>query len=267
MKTAFIGAGNMARAILKALLDKGIISPGDTAISDVNAVSLEATGREFDIRTTTSNLECVKGADTIILAVKPQNLDNVGAELKGKIAPGQMVMSILAGTCISRLTECLGTAEIVRAMPNTPAQIGCGMTVWTASSTLDASRKQAAQVMLSAMGKAIYVENETYIDMATAISGSGPAYFFLFMESLVEAGFELGFDKETARTLVLQTALGSVEYALQSGATLADLRLQVTSPGGTTAQAVKVFETEGFKETVKKAAASAYHRAREMGGC
>jgi len=267
MKTAFIGAGNMARAILKALLDNRIIFPGDITISDVNPAGLKAAGREFGVHITTSNLECIRGAATVILAVKPQNLDSVGVELKGKIAPGQMVLSILAGTCISKLTECLGTAEIVRAMPNTPAQIGHGMTVWTASSILDARRKQAAGVMLSAMGEAIYVENEKYIDMATAISGSGPAYFFLFMESLVEAALELGFDKETAHTLVLQTALGSVKYALQSDANLADLRLQVTSPGGTTAQAVKVFETEGFKEIVKKAVASAYHRAREMGGC
>jgi len=266
MRTAFIGAGNMARAILKALLENRIACPGDVTISDVNPANLEVAGRQSGVRTTAANLECINGADIIILAVKPQNLDSVGSELKSKIMPGQMVVSILAGTCIGRLTECLGTAEIIRAMPNTPAQIGCGMTVWTAASALDSSRKQDARTILSAMGEAIYVEDEKYIDMATAISGSGPAYFFLFMQSLVEAGIELGFDEKTARTLVLQTGLGSVEYALQSGANLADLRLQVTSPGGTTAQAVKVFETAGFKETVKQAVASAYHRAREMGG-
>lgn len=267
MKTAFIGAGNMARAILKALIDKRIVCPGDVTVSDVNPGTLEAVAREFGVSTTPGNVECIRGAGIIILAVKPQNLEGVGRELNGSITPGQTVVSILAGTCIRRLTEWLGTSEIVRAMPNTPAQIGYGMTVWTASSSLEPDRNREAQIILSAMGKAIYVDDEKFIDLATAISGSGPAYFFLFMESLVEAGMELGFDAETARTLVLQTALGSVEYALQSGASLTDLRSQVTSPGGTTAQAVKVFETAGLAETVKQAAASAYQRAREMGAC
>jgi len=266
MKTAFIGAGNMARAMLKALLDNRIVCSGEVTVSDVNTASLDAVRREFGVNTTTGNLECIQAAEVIILAVKPQNLDSVGRELKGEIKPGQMVVSILAGTSIQRLAECLDTTEIVRAMPNTPAQIGHGMTVWTAPSALDSGRKQQARVILSAMGEAINVDDETYIDMATAISGSGPAYFFLFMESLVEAGLELGFDEKTARILVLQTALGSIKYAMQSGADLADLRLQVTSPGGTTARAVKVFEAAGFKDTVKEAVASAYHRAREMGG-
>jgi pyrroline-5-carboxylate reductase len=163
------------------------------------------------------------------------------------------------------LVEGLKHKAVVRVMPNTPAQIGKGMSVWTATDAVTADQKESARKILAAMGEELFTPDENDLDKATAISGSGPAYFFLFMEALVEAGVKLGFSPETAKKLVLQTAAGSAEYACLSGQDLADLRRMVTSPGGTTAEALKVFEVGGLKELVEKAAAAALRRAKELG--
>ena len=212
-----------------------------------------------------SNLDIIAGGEIIILAIKPQNLDEVMTEVGGRLKPDQLVLSIIAGKSIASLRQGLKHSAIVRAMPNTPAQIGQGMTVWTATDEVTEKRRASVGSILGAMGKEVYVADEGYIDMATAVSGSGPAYIFLFMESLINAAVELGLPPDTARELVLQTVTGSAEYASQSGKGMAQLREMVTSPGGTTAEAIKTLETGMFAELVKKAIAAAYRRARELG--
>jgi len=265
MKLAVIGAGNMATAIIKAVLESKAVSAKDITVSDINPLSLERVQTEQGVLTADSNISAIDSADTIILAVKPQNLEGISRELSCRLKCGQLVISILAGTPLSRLALSLGHDEIIRAMPNTPAQIGMGMTVWTCSEKVSAEQKQNGQAILSSMGRELFVDDEGFIDMATAISGSGPAYFFLFMECLVESAVSLGFDSETALSLVLQTALGSIQYAITSGRGLAELRQQVTSPGGTTAEAINHFNSNDIKTIINGAVAAAYRKAAEMG--
>lgn len=255
----------MAQAIIKALLKGRIIPAENITASDVSQQNLERLRVELGIKTAVNNTSAIYEAEIIILAVKPQNLDDLSRELYGLFGSQQLVISILAGTPIARLSASLGHDKIVRAMPNTPAQIGMGMTVWTCSRQVSDKQKQTAETILSSMGEAIFAEEENRIDMATAISGSGPAYFFLFMENLIESAISLGFDSQTARNLVMQTALGSVKYAASSEQDISKLRQQVTSPGGTTAEAIKYFNSCGIKETIHGAVTAAYHKATEMG--
>lgn len=265
MKISFIGGGNMGRAMLSAIIGKGLTTSENITVSDKNNALLQQLKEDFSVNIS-SNLDTIAGGEIIILAIKPQNLDEVMTEVSGQLAPGQLVLSIIAGRSIASLRQGLKHNAIVRAMPNTPAQIGQGMTVWTATDEVTEKQRTAVSSILGAMGKEVYVTDEGYIDMATAVSGSGPAYIFLFMESLINAAVELGLPPETARELVLQTVTGSAEYASQSDKGLAQLREMVTSPGGTTAEAIKTLETGTFAELVKKAVAAAYRRARELGG-
>lgn len=265
MRISFIGGGNMGRAMLSAIIDKGLTTSENITVSDKNNARLQQLKEDFSVNIS-SNLDIIAGGEIIILAIKPQNLDEVMTEVSGQLAPGQLVLSIIAGRSIASLRQGLKHNAIVRAMPNTPAQIGQGMTVWTATDEVTEKQRAAVSSILGAMGKEVYVTDEGYIDMATAVSGSGPAYIFLFMESLINAAVELGLPPETAHELVLQTVTGSAEYASQSDKGLAQLREMVTSPGGTTAEAIKTLETGTFAELVKKAVAAAYRRARELGG-
>ncbi len=266
MKIAFIGGGNMAQAMLAAILKAGLATPGAVSVSDIRTVRRDHLGKEYGVITTGNNLEAINGADVIVLAVKPQNLDEVLTELKGKLKPAQLVLSIVAGAGIDTLRSGLKHHPIVRAMPNTPARIGQGMTVWTATGEVTARQKSRAGAILGAMGSEVFVADEGFIDMATAVSGSGPAYVFLFMESLVDAARSIGLPPDMARQLVLQTVVGSGNFARSSGEELGQLRKMVTSSGGTTAEALKVFEQGRFAELVKQAVAAAYKRAQQLGG-
>ena len=266
MKISFIGGGNMAQAMLAAILKAGLATPGAVSVSDVDPARLEQLQREFGVHTTGSNLEAIAGGDVVVLAVKPQNLADVMAEIGGKLKPAQLVLSIVAGAGIDTLRSGLKYHSIVRAMPNTPARIGQGMTAWTATGEVTAQQKSRAGAILGAMGSEVFVADEGFIDMATAVSGSGPAYVFLFMESLVDAARSIGLPPDMARQLVLQTVIGSGEFARSSGEELGQLRKMVTSPGGTTAEALKVFEQGRFAELVKQAVAAAYKRAQQLGG-
>jgi len=185
--------------------------------------------------------------------------------LKGKVKANQLVLSIIAGVKTATISKGLDHKAIVRAMPNTPAQVGEGMSVWTATNDVTKEQKQSAKAILGAMGREIFVADENYIDMATAVSGSGPAYFFLMVEALVEAAIAIGLPAETAQELVLQTMLGSGRFLRQSGETPAELRKKVTSPGGTTTAALEQFEKGDFGALVKRAVRAAYERARELG--
>jgi pyrroline-5-carboxylate reductase len=266
MKIAFIGGGVMGEAMLAAVLEDGLAKPEAIWVSDVSQARRRHLVQEYGVAVMDSNLEAISGKDIVILAVKPQNLAEVMTGLGGQLKSSQLVLSIIAGARIDTLSEGLKHSSIVRAMPNTPAQIGEGMSVWTATPEVTEEQKGLVGAILGAMGSELYVDDEKYIDMATAISGSGPAYFFLMVESLIDAAVAIGLPREMARQLVLQTMLGSGRLIQRSGEEPAELRRKVTSPGGTTAQALLHLEKEGFTDLVKRAVKAAYDKAKRLGG-
>ncbi|MFC1901982.1 pyrroline-5-carboxylate reductase [Chloroflexota bacterium] len=265
MKIAFIGGGNMGEAILAAVLEKGLSTPEAVGVGEVSEERRRYLKDKYGVVAAPGNREVIADADIIVLAVKPQNLPDVMAELKGCLEPNQLVISIIAGVTIEMLSQGLSHDCIVRAMPNTPAQVGAGMTAWTATAGVTEQQKAWARNIFSAMGKEVYFTDEKYLDMATAVSGSGPAYFFLLAESMADAAEQIGLSREDAELLVLQTMLGSARLLEQSGKTPAELRRSVTSPGGTTERAVSVFEEGGFTKLVSEAVKAAYNRAKELG--
>lgn len=255
----------MGSAILASLLKQGLAKPGDITVADISLERLSALKEGYGVDTNTSATCAIEGKDIIFLAVKPQSLEGISSILKGKIKPNQLIISILAGTKIERLASSLNHKAIVRTMPNTPAQVGEGMTVWAASPEVTKEQKEQTALILGAMGKEIFAASEELLDAATAISGSGPAYVFLFMEALTEAAVEMGFSESDAKALALQTTLGASSYAKETGKDFSVLRKMVTSPGGTTAAALKTFSEKGFADIIKKAAYSALNRAKELG--
>jgi len=265
MKIAFIGGGNMGEAMLAAVLEDGLVKPEAIWVSDVSQERRKSLAQQYGVAAVVSNQEAISGKDIVVLAVKPQNLAEVMKELGGKLQSGQAVLSIIAGAKIDTLSKGLRHGAVARAMPNTPAQIGEGMSVWTATPEVTEAQKGLVGAILGAMGVEIYVDDEKYLDMATAISGSGPAYFFLMAESLIEAAAAIGLPRDMARRLVVQTMLGSGRLIQQSGEEPAELRRKVTSPGGTTARALEQFEKGQFTELVKRAVKAAYDKARELG--
>ena len=274
MKIAFIGGGNMGEAMLAMLeaLLKSLPAPHSIFVSDISDTRLLTIEQKYSgkfsmttLSTTSNNREAAEGSDVIVLAVKPQNLAEVMAELSGLLQPNQLVMSIIAGAKLSILCKGLKHKVVVRVMPNTPAQIGQGISVWTSTAKVTNQQKEWAKSIIGVMGKEIYVDEEKYLDMATAVSGSGPAYFFLFVESLVEAAKSIGLQQDVAEKLVLQTMMGSGYLMEKSDKPPAELRRMVTSPGGTTAAALHKLEEGQFTELVKQAVAAAYTRAKELG--
>jgi len=213
-----------------------------------------------------NNRLAVDKGEVVVLAIKPQNLIEVMAELKGQLKPTQLVLSIIAGARINTLCLGLNHSRVARVMPNTPAQIGEGISVWTATAEVTEQQKGWVGSILGAMGKEICVDDERYIDMATAVSGSGPAYIFLIIESLVEAAVHIGLPRDMAQELVLQTVLGSGHFMQKSGKQPAELRRMVTSPGGTTAEALLQLEKGGFSDLLMQAVSAAYNRAKGLGG-
>jgi pyrroline-5-carboxylate reductase len=265
MQIALIGGGNMGEAMLAAILSKALAKPEAISVSDVSQSRLDYLKKQYAVKVTADNIEAVSAKDIVILAVKPRNLAEVMAGLKGKLQSNQLVLSIIAGARTKTLSGGLNHSAVIRAMPNTPARVGEGMSVWTATPQATEGQKQSAKAILGAMGRELYVADERYLDMATAISGSGPAYFFLMVEALVEAAIEIGLPSDRAQELVLQTMLGSAKFIEQSGEAPSELRQKVTSPGGTTAAALAQFEKGGFNELVRRAVRAAYERAKELG--
>jgi pyrroline-5-carboxylate reductase len=264
-KVAFIGAGVMAEAVIHGLLNKKIIAPSNITASDVRPERGKELVDRYAVSFTADNRAAMERADVIVLSVKPQTLPQVMPPLAGGVPKRALVLSIIAGAKIATISDGLAHAAVVRSMPNTPARIGRGMTVWTASPAVTEAQRSQAREILGALGMEVYVEEEAYLDAATALSGSGPAYVFLFMEALVEAGIQLGFSPAVARQLVLQTVQGSAEYAGSSALELPQLRNQVTSPGGTTAAAIQSFEADGYREVVSRAVHAAHRRSIELG--
>jgi len=266
MKIAFIGGGVMGEAMLAAVLDKGLNKPEDIWVSDISQARRKHLEQKYGVAVTGSNRQAVEMGDVVVLAIKPQNLAEVMTGLGGRLKSAQLVLSIIAGARIDTLSLGLKHGCIVRVMPNTPAQIGEGVSVWTATAEVTDQQRGWARAILGAMGKELYVDDEGYIDMATAVSGSGPAYFFLVVESLIDAAVEIGLPRDMARELVLQTMLGSGHFIQKSGKEPAELRRVVTSPGGTTAEALLHLEKGGFSQLLIEAVKAAYNKAKRLGG-
>jgi pyrroline-5-carboxylate reductase len=254
----------MGEAILAALLRKKL-APAGICVSDIIESRRDYLNKKYNVAVTESSREAVEGKDIIVLAVKPQNIPEVLADLKGHIKPAQLVLSIAAGVRIDTISQGLAHRSIVRAMPNTPAQIGLGITGWTATAAVSPAQKEQARAVLDCMGQEIYFEDEGSLDMVTAVSGSGPAYLYLFAGCLVDAAAAIGLSRADAETLVRQTLLGSAQLLIDSTKSPDELRRAVTSKGGTTEAAVKVLEQGGFAKLVETAVRAAYRRAEELG--
>ncbi len=265
MKVAFIGGGMMAEAIISAIITKGVFSPEAIAVSDIDQDRLKILGERYGIQCIPDNCRAIWEKDIVILAIKPQVVREVAAVLRQELRPDQSVVSILAGVGIAALKQYLRHDSIIRVMPNTPSQLGEGMSVWTAAETVPSDHKRIVGMILAAMGKEIYFDAEKYIDMATAISGSGPAYVFLIIEALTDAAVHIGIPRKTALELVLQTFLGSVRFAQVSDKHLSELRNMVTSPGGTTAAGLSRLEEGSLRATLTQAVIAAYQKAKELG--
>ncbi len=262
---AFIGGGNMARSLVGGLIADGV-SASNLRVADVNAQALESLRSHYSVATFTDNSAAVQGAQVVLLAVKPQAARAVAIEL-GALLERQrpLIISIVAGVRSADLVRWLGyAAAVVRTMPNTPALVQSGATALHANRAVNAAQRAQAESILRAVGLTLWLDNEEQMDAVTALSGSGPAYFFLVMELMQRAGTALGLPPETARLLTLQTAFGAAKMALESPEDAATLRHRVTSPGGTTEQALKVFEERGLEKIFGDALAAAARRAQEL---
>ncbi len=262
---AVIGAGTMGEALIKGLLREGLIEPVRLVAADPWQERLTYLNKNYGVRTVVDNAVAAAEAAIAFLSVKPQVMSAVLQQLKDKLRPGTLVFSIAAGVPVDRIRQGTGAESIIRAMPNTPAQIGQGITVWTATSAVTELQREQALTILAALGEQVYVDDEHYLDMATALSGTGPAYIYLFMEAMVDAGVHLGFSRHVAEKLVFQTVIGSANYARQSNLHLAALRNQVTSPGGTTAEALYHLDKGGFRTVLSRAIWAAFVRSEQFG--
>lgn len=266
MKLAFIGGGMMGEAIIAGMLDRGVAAPGDIAVCEISAQRREHLFATHAVAVTADASEAIGGAGLVVLAVKPQEFASASAGLAGALKPPQTAVSIMAGVTIATIQSALKHEAVARAIPNTPAQIGEGMTVWTATPAVDSDSREAIASVLSVLGRDICVSDEKYIDMATAVSSSGPAYVFLVMEAMIDAAVHIGLRRDMAETMVLQTVLGSARYAQTTGKPLPGLRAQVTSPGGTTAEGLLALEEAGLRAAFTRAILAAYEKAKKLGG-
>ena len=272
-RLAFIGCGVMAEAIIAGLLRKQLVSPEQIVGSHPRVARREELHVKYGIQMFEQNKEAALTVypaepDTgslLVLAVKPQRLRGVLEELKGSTHQDQLVVSIVAGAKIETIADELLHAAVVRTMPNTPAQIGEGVTAWTPSAAVNEKQEQQVRAVLDALGKTVRVDNERQIDMATALSATGPTYIFLVMEALIDAGVHMGFSRHVAQELVHQMMLGSILFARESHKHPAELRNMVTSPGGTSAEAIYQMEKGTLRTVLSKAVWAAYQRAEALG--
>jgi len=264
-RIAFVGSGLMAEAMIKGLVRGKVLPPRDIVASGPRVERGTALAEQYGVEIETDNRRAIVDRDIVIFSVKPQVMKVVVAELRQSIRPDSLVLSIVAGVPIRTFVEGLGHPVVVRAMPNTPGQIGEGITVWTATPQVKAVQLTQTEIILGALGELVKVDNESFLDMATALSGTGPAYVLLFMEALIDAGVHLGFPRHVARQLVMQTMRGTVEYARQSSRHPATLRNEVTSPGGTSAAALYHMEKGGIRTVVSRAVWAAFERSISLG--
>lgn len=265
LKIALIGPGVMGEAILSGLINSKVCTGEQICIWGPEAERNNHLRTQYHVLVAQNNAEAVENADFIVLAVKPQRFSQVAKSIKGKIHNDAVVLSIIAGVTLENLRTALENDNIVRAMPNTPARIAKGITVWTATESVTETQKESAVDLFKALGEEVFVDDESYLDMATAVSGTGPAYVFLFMEAMIDAAVHLGFPRRIAEQLVAQTVLGSVEFYKSSHDHPAKLRNDVTSPGGTSAEALYYLEKAGFRTAISRAILAAYERSQELG--
>ncbi|MCP3750052.1 pyrroline-5-carboxylate reductase [Pseudomonas sp. SBB6] len=262
-RIAFIGAGNMAASLIGGLRAQGL-EASQIRASDPGAEQRAKIHAEHGIEMFADNTQAIEGADVVVLAVKPQAMKAVCEALKPSLKPEQLVVSIAAGITCASMNNWLGAQPIVRCMPNTPALLRQGVSGLFATAQVSPAQRQQAEQLLSAVGIALWLDAEQQLDAVTAVSGSGPAYFFLLIEAMTAAGEKLGLPRETAAKLTLQTALGAAHMAVSSDVDAAELRRRVTSPAGTTEAAIKSFQANGFEALVEQALGAAAHRSAEM---
>jgi pyrroline-5-carboxylate reductase len=265
MRVGIVGAGVMAEAIIAGLLADRAVESGGLVASHPRRERRDVLAERHGIRPVAGNRDALADAEVVVLAVKPQMLGRVMRELRGELDAEQVVVSIVAGATIRTLVEGLQHAAVVRAMPNTPSQIRRGISVWSASDACSARQRDLARGVLRALGDERGVADETFVAMATALSGTGPTYLFSVMEALIDAGVHLGFPRELAHDLVVETLIGSAEFALRSEMHPAQLRNAVTSPGGTSAAAIYELEKGRIRTVFSDAVWAAYRRTLELG--
>ena len=255
----------MAESIVHGVLAGKLANPGDISVGEPVAERRSFLKGEFGISPVPDNIEAVCGSDLVVVAVKPQDLGPVLAQLKGNLQESQAALSIVAGARMSTLSQGLEHGSVVRVMPNTPAQVGSGMTLWTCSPGVSESHRDMTKAVFSSVGEEIYVSDEKYMDMATALSASGPAYVFLFIEALIDAGVYVGMPRDMARTLALQTVFGSTKLVMETGRHPAELKDMVVSPGGTTAEALRVLEQQAVPAAIVAAVDAAFRKSVQLG--
>ena len=265
MKLAFIGGGTMAEAIIGGILSAGLAQPGDISVGEPVPARRDYLAERYGVSAVADNGEAARDANLGVLAIKPQDLPKAGQELRGQLQDGQAVASIIAGAKMSTLSQTLDHARIIRVMPNTPAQIGHGMSLWTASPEVSDDQRELTRSILNTVGEQIYVDDEKYLDMATALSASGPAYVFLFIEALIDAGVYVGLPRDMARTLALQTVYGSARLVMDTGKHPGELKDMVVSPGGTTAEGLQALEQAGVPAALVNAVNAAYLKSIRLG--
>ena len=265
MKLSFIGGGMMGEAMMAGALSRDISDAGSISVCEIAAARRKVLSSRYGAKVTDNPVEAVEGAEIVVLAVKPQEFATAAVELAEVLEPKQTVMSIMAGVRIATIIERLDHEAVIRAIPNTAAQIGESMTVWTSTPAVSKSAREQVKLLLGVLGKEIYVDSEKYVDMATAVSSSGPAYVFLVMEAMIDAAVHIGLRRDMAVPMVIQTLLGSARYAEESGKHPSELRNQVTSPGGTTTEGLLVLESAGLRAAFAEAIEAAYEKAQRLG--
>jgi len=264
-KITFIGGGNMARSLIGGLVATGM-SNKDISVSEPKADLREKLSKNFGVNTLEENASAVMGANVIVLAVKPQILQEVVTPLGALVAEARpLLISVAAGVTCSSIERWVGgDPALIRVMPNTPALIGAGISALYANNNVSDGQGTLAEKIMAAVGKTVWIKEETLMDAVTAVSGSGPAYFFYVMQAIHDAAVREGLDAETARLLSLETALGAARLAVESMEEPGSLQKQVTSPGGTTEAAIKVFDDAGVRDTLRQAVSAARARGGEL---
>ena len=264
-KIAVIGTGMMGSAIINGIIKKGLIPSENILTSDVDTEKMKALHETLGTTMMASNKEAVEGADVVLIAVKPQYMGKASAGILGNISQNALLISIAAGISIQQLRSFFGCENIIRFLPNTPAQIGKGITGWCTTASVTPQQKAIAQEILKAMGESIEFDDESWLDSVGAVSGSGPAYVYLFIEAMIDAAVQMGIPRPMAQKLTLQTVIGSAEYMAETGKHPAILRNEVTSPGGTTAAAIAAFEKDGFRTSINNAMFACLERTKALG--
>jgi pyrroline-5-carboxylate reductase len=264
-RLAIVGAGKMGGPIALRVVESGLLAAERVAVSDIAPAARAALAERLGVSTFADNVAAIQEASTIVLAVLPQGMSDVLASLRGRLAPDQLVVSIAAGVTLSTLSAGLEHPAIVRVMPNAPAQVGEGISAWFASPVVTPSQKAEVRAVLRCIGRELEVDDERYLDMVTAVSGSGPAWVMLVLEAMIDAGVQIGLRPDWSRELVYQTVSGSIALARQTGKHPAELRNLVTSPGGTTAAGLYAMERAGLRAAVAGGIVAAFERSLALG--